>query len=378
MSRDTGRRPIILVVDDTPENIDVLKGALINDYTVRPALNGQIALKAAMVAPYPDLVLLDIMMPGMDGYEVCRRLKQNKETCDIPIIFVTARSEEADEIEGLQLGAVDYITKPFSIPIVQARIKTHLQLRFVTRALKKNNQKLMYERDLIENIIIKMRGADVLDDRNLRHLIAPVEQTAGDMLLSTFTPEGRQLILLGDFTGHGLPAAIGGPLVTYIVHEQAQREAPGLDILKLINAQLCARLPTGIFFAALLLEISVQRNEVNLWNAAIPEAFLVRRGAVVEYFPSQLPPLGVTTSLNMDEVQVTRNLEPGDRLYLYSDGITEARGGNGDMFGADRLAEFLTGVAVDGTPLEGLLSMLADHTGASTQDDDITLVEVRI
>ncbi|MBF0140131.1 MAG: SpoIIE family protein phosphatase [Magnetococcales bacterium] len=378
MSSVVGRRPIILVVDDTPENIDVLKGALIQEYTVRPAPNGQIALKAALVPPYPDLVLLDIMMPGMDGYEVCRRLKANKETSDIPVIFVTARSEEADEIEGLKLGAVDYITKPFSIPIVQARIKTHLELRFMSRALKKNNQDLMYERELIENIIIKMRGADALDERFLRHLIAPVEQTAGDMLLSVFTPQGRQLVLLGDFTGHGLPAAIGGPLVTYILHEQAAREVPGLAIISMINAQLFKRLPTGIFFAALLLEISATRQKVTLWNAAIPEAFLFRRGQVVGRFPSLMPPLGVTISLNIADAETVHGLEPGDRLYVYSDGITEAKGSHQEMFGGEKLETFLKSAAIEEAPLEGLLNQLALHTGSDIQSDDITLVEIRV
>lgn len=378
MPSNMGRRPIILVVDDTPENIDVLKGALIDDYTVRPAPSGQIALKAAMIRPYPDLVLLDIMMPGMDGYDVCRKLKENRETSDIPVIFVTAKTAEADEIEGLRLGAVDYITKPFSIPIVQARIKTHLDLRFTTRALKKNNQKLVYERQLIENIITKMRGADVLDERYLRHLVAPVEQTAGDMLLSTFTPSGRQLVLLGDFTGHGLPAAIGGPLVTYILHELALREMPGLAIMEQINTQLYMRLPTGLFFAALLIEISPHRQSVNLWNAAVPEAMLVRQGRVVRRFPSRLPPLGVTTSLDMKEAEMAQSLERGDRLFLYSDGITEARGDHEDMFGGDRLEAFLIDVVKEGIPLEDLLKRLEDHTGMSKQDDDITLVEVNI
>ncbi|MBF0421852.1 MAG: SpoIIE family protein phosphatase [Magnetococcales bacterium] len=378
MLSETGRRPIILVVDDTPENIDVLKGALIQDYTVRPAPNGHIALKAAMVQPYPDLVLLDIMMPGMDGYEVCRRLKANKETSDIPIIFVTARSEEADEIEGLKLGAVDYITKPFSIPIVQARIKTHLELRFTARALKKNNQNLMYERELIENIIVKMRRADTLDERNLRHIVAPVEQTAGDMLLSVFTPEGRQLVLLGDFTGHGLPAAIGGPLVTYILHEHASRESSGLAIMSEINSQLFMRLPTGVFFAALLFDISVHRDQVILWNAALPEALLFRQGNVVQRFPSMMPPLGVTTSLDLSKAGIVLEVQTGDRLYAYSDGITEAHGDAKEMFGERRLEAFLTDVVTTDIPLASLLDILEAHAGTRNHSDDITLVEVRI
>ncbi len=119
----------ILVVDDVPENIDVLAGVLQADFKVKAATSGHRALKIARAEPAPDLILLDIMMPGMDGYEVCRRLKADERTRNIPILFVTALSDAVDEEKGLQLGAVDYISKPFSPPIALARIKNHLELK---------------------------------------------------------------------------------------------------------------------------------------------------------------------------------------------------------------------------------------------------------
>ncbi|WP_435627318.1 HD-GYP domain-containing protein [Candidatus Ferrigenium straubiae] len=117
----------LLVVDDTPENIDVLCGILGADYTVKVANSGQLALKIA-AAQSPDLVLLDVMMPGMDGYEVCRQLKENEATRHIPVIFVTALGEIKDEALGFELGAADYIVKPVSPPIVRARVQAHLAL----------------------------------------------------------------------------------------------------------------------------------------------------------------------------------------------------------------------------------------------------------
>lgn len=122
-------KPSILVVDDVPENVDVLKELLNRSYTIRPALTGEIALVIAATEPQPDLILLDIMMPEMDGYEVMRRLQASESTRDIPVIFVTALSEMESELSGLELGAVDYITKPFNPAIVKARIQTHLALR---------------------------------------------------------------------------------------------------------------------------------------------------------------------------------------------------------------------------------------------------------
>jgi len=122
-------RQKILIVDDMPANIKVLGDALKSDYTVLFATSGDKALTIANSSYPPDLILLDIMMPDMDGYEVCRRLKSDKQTWDIPIIFITSKSEEEHETLGLEIGAVDYIKKPFSLPIARARVKTHLELK---------------------------------------------------------------------------------------------------------------------------------------------------------------------------------------------------------------------------------------------------------
>jgi len=130
----------VLLVDDTPEMIDLLGETLNHDYTIKVALNGEKALKIAMSENPPDIILLDVMMQGMDGYEVCRRLKADPKTQDIPIIFITAKSDESDETRGLEIGAVDYITKPFSPPIVRARLKTHLSLRNILNELYQKNQ----------------------------------------------------------------------------------------------------------------------------------------------------------------------------------------------------------------------------------------------
>ena len=119
----------VMVVDDTPMNIQLLVNALQDTYRMRVANGGRQALAIAGSDDPPDLILLDIMMPEMDGYEVCRRLKQNPQTMHIPVIFVTTRSDPEDEAFGMNLGAMDYISKPFSIPVVKARIRTHLQFK---------------------------------------------------------------------------------------------------------------------------------------------------------------------------------------------------------------------------------------------------------
>ena len=131
-----GRRQTILVVDDTPANIDLLVGCLKTHYNVKAATRGEKALQIVRSGDPPDMILLDVMMPGMDGYEVCRRLKEDFTTRHIPVIFVTAKIGVEDEIHGFSLGAVDYITKPISPPIVQARVRTHLALHDQNRELE--------------------------------------------------------------------------------------------------------------------------------------------------------------------------------------------------------------------------------------------------
>ncbi len=126
----------ILIVDDTPSNIDLLSAILIKDYGIKAATNGKTAIKIAQLHPKPDLILLDVMMPEMDGYDVCFNLKTNPITRDIPIIFVTAKSDVKDETRGFAMGAVDYIVKPISPPIVLSRVNTHIALHHQKKALE--------------------------------------------------------------------------------------------------------------------------------------------------------------------------------------------------------------------------------------------------
>lgn len=162
----------VLVVDDTPENIDVLVGTLKHDYHVKAAINGEMALKIVQTSP-PDIILLDIMMPGIDGYEVCRRLKADYTTKHIPVIFITAKIGVQDELTGLETGAIDYITKPISPPIVKARVETHLALTNQNRELDRKvhiQTKQLHETRL--QIIQRLgRAAEYKDDDTGLHVI---------------------------------------------------------------------------------------------------------------------------------------------------------------------------------------------------------------
>ena len=169
----SGDKQTILVVDDTVENIDVLSGVLRPTYKVKAALNGERALKIAHGDPQPDMILLDIMMPEMDGYEVCEILKSNPLTARIPVIFVTAKTAVEDEQKGLALGAVDYITKPVNAAIVQARVHTHLALYDQNRELELKVRERTEELNLTRLEIIRRlgRAAEYKDNETGLHVI---------------------------------------------------------------------------------------------------------------------------------------------------------------------------------------------------------------
>ena len=381
--REGSDKATILVVDDTPENITLLRGVLEHDYVVKPTIRGRQALRLARREPKPDLILLDIMMPEMDGYEVCQQLKADVTTQDIPVIFVTAKVDIDDELQGLAVGAVDYITKPINPAIVLARLKTHLslkqaqqQLSHKNATLQKVNEVLTHEREMVENIVLKMRSAQQFDATDLNYLISSVEETNGDVLLSAYDGSGRQVVLVGDFTGHGLPAAIGGPLVSYIFYTMVSKCCTITELVEEINRVLCRQLPTNVFMVACILAVSANRQQMTLLNAAMPSPLLVRDGKVVQCFDSKRLPLGIVEDEVCHSTLVTLNTEPQDRLYLFSDGLIEATSRSGEMFAMQRVERLLSKVQSGISQLPEVLEALDHFCDSQAYDDDITLVEV--
>jgi putative two-component system response regulator len=172
MNTEKSQKPTILVVDDTPDNLDLMGDLLMDDYRVKVANSGKKALEIVQSASPPDLVLLDIMMPEMDGYEVCRILKSSEETKNIPVIFLTAKTNTIDEQKGFEIGAVDYITKPISPAIVMARVKTHLDLYYKNVYLEKLVTQRTHEIAAIQDVTIHAMAslAETRDNETGNHI----------------------------------------------------------------------------------------------------------------------------------------------------------------------------------------------------------------
>jgi adenylate cyclase len=228
------KKQTVLIVDDQPDNLALMGSLLKEIYKTKVALNGEKALQIAISNEPPDLILLDVMMPGIDGYEVCRRLKENKVTNDIPVIFLTAKAEVEDEQMGLELGAVDYITKPVSPPIVLARVKNHLMLKSAREYLKEKNIFLenAFSRYVSSKVIAQLREMPIdeflrMDKREVSILF--VDMRGFTALGTRLTPEDVQETvnsflnnmvkcveemdgMVDKFLGDGLMAIFGAPL----------------------------------------------------------------------------------------------------------------------------------------------------------------------
>ena len=375
LSQPANARPTILVVDDTPENIDVLRGILGADYMLKIATSGQLALKIAAIQP-PDLILLDIMMPGMDGYEVIRQLKANPFTRAIPVVFITAKTEAVDEVRGLGLGAVDYLTKPVIPDIVKVRVQTQLALSKARRELEEKNLILNDEKELLEEIVLRMRTANPFDGRKVWHIQSSLEKTAGDIVLSAYRPDGAQHVLTGDFSGHGLPAAFGGPLVSYIFYRLSAEGWTMRHILQEVNRILYRQLPTQIYMAAGALELSPDRKLMEIWNCGLPPALCLSDTYGMQRINSSGLPLGISESIDTFDSHIQTELEHDTHIYMYSDGITEAMSAEQEFYGEARVEALISRIHEERLPLEIVWQELDAFCGRKGLSDDAVMVKV--
>jgi sigma-B regulation protein RsbU (phosphoserine phosphatase) len=208
--REVSEKKILLLVDDEPANIQVVNSILKDEYKIRVATNGAKALELVAATPLPDLILLDVVMPEMDGYEVCTRLKNASSTKDIPVVLLTGQTETSDETRGFEVGAVDYIHKPFSPAVVQARVHTHLALRGVRQQLAQQLDTIKKELEVARKIQLSILPHEVptVQDLDLAARYIPMTQVAGDFYDFIVIDDKHVGILVADVSGHGMPAAL--------------------------------------------------------------------------------------------------------------------------------------------------------------------------
>lgn len=375
-------RAFILAVDDEPLNRLILEDLIEERYDLAVVESGEICLKMVK-DKQPDLILLDINMPGLSGYDVCKQLKANASTKHIPIIFLTAQVNPEDEKNGLKMGAVDYITKPFTESILLARINTHLALGFSRKQLQITNQALTQERHYIEHIVNSMRRDERFDHSSLRQLISPVEATNGDIVLSASNDDNHQHILVGDFTGHGLLAAIAGPLVSSLFYTSVKQNHDARSVLKLINDELCSKLPSQNFLAATYIDWDKNNQKVCVLNFGMPSCLLVSKqdkNDEKEFSIHKIHSMSVALGILECDAHACApeeiSFEAGDKLFVYTDGLAEVMNTDGETFGETRTIEAVLQIIEDDLELNEILFYVNQFSEGLASKDDTTLIEI--
>jgi phosphoserine phosphatase RsbU/P len=374
-------KKLVLIVDDAPANLQVVRSILKDDFKIRVATSGAKALDLVKAEPRPDLILLDVVMPEMDGYEVCSILKAAPESRDIPVIFLTGQTETANETKGFQVGAVDYIHKPFSPAVVKARVHTHLVLRDARQQLARQlldiNNELEMAREIqmsiLPNQIPKVRGLEIA----ARYL--PMSSVAGDFYDFIAADEQHVGILIADVSGHGLPAALIASMLKVALEAQSPHAFDPARVLAGLNQSLCGKFKYHYVTAAYVF-VDMEKKCIRysgaghppllLWRASLGNASeLLENGLLLGFFP------GATYS----SVEVPMAL--GDKAVLFTDGVVETKSPSGQEFEIDLFKVFLESnheLAAESfadSMLDELSSWSKNPQGQG-QHDDITLLVV--
>lgn len=344
----------VLIVDDEITNIKVLSSLLRDDLDVVFATNGTAALCMAETKK-PDLVLLDIMMPGIDGYEVCRKLKANPQTSHIPVIFVTARDQEQDEADGFAAGAIDFITKPFSPMLVKARVRNHLDLIGQRDTLKLLSDELEAYRQRVDRELQTARetqsfllpGVTTLNDIYQTHRInvdsyfEPCSELGGDYWGIRELDENCLGVLIADFSGHGINAALNTfRLHALLDNSFAQADNPAA-FLEQLNVRLSPLLPTGQYATVFYGVIDRTNNLLCYSGAAAPSPLIIMPGTRTPVIGNgEGFPLGMFDESSYENRKV--DFPAGASLLLYSDAVTENKLAQGGRLHEQGLIELVT------------------------------------
>ena len=378
---EAAEKKLVLVVDDAPTNLQIVRSILKDDLKIRVATSGAKALELVKVDPLPDLILLDVMMPEMDGYEVCAILKASPETRDIPVIFLTGKTETDDETKGFEVGAVDYIHKPFTPAVVKARVHTHLVLREsreqLARQLLDINNELEMAREIQLSIlpheIPKLKGLEIA----ARYI--PMGSVAGDFYDFIIVDEKHIGILIADVSGHGLPAALIASMLKGALAAQTPHANDPARVLAGLNLSFCGRFRNHFVTAAYVF-LDMDKHSLTYGGAGHPPLLLWRTSTdcASEVLENGLM-LGLFPHANYSLIEIP--LEPGDKAVLYTDGILETVSPSKEEFGADLFRGFLESnhnLKAD-TFADSFLDELtrwSERPKENGQEDDITLMVI--
>lgn len=370
----------ILVVDDTEPNLLLVSKFIhkLGHQTVL-ARNGLEAVQQFQNEA-PDVVLMDVMMPKMDGYEATAKIRELYPHKWVPIIFLTAKAQDADLVRGIQVGGDDYVTKPVNLIVLQARIKAVTRIAEMQRQIVENAELLEDYRDeneremqLAKHLIEKITRYNHFDHEQIHFHSQPAQHFSGDIFIAAQTPADEVHMLLADGTGHGLSAALNVIPVVEVFYGMTSKGFGISSIAHELNRKIKQLMPTERFVAATLVSVNLSDQTLHIWNGGNPPAlFVSENGQIQRRWKSAHPALGIFSETEFDATtEMFHWNEPG-RLYLCSDGLVEAQNSEHDEFGQQRLEQILCSSPPE-FGCDRLLKAVERHMAGFPAHDDISL-----
>ena len=379
----------ILVIDDEEIIRERMKKLLIlDDYETFAAGDGEKGLEV-FEKEKPDIALIDIKMPGMDGIEVLKKIKESAEETEV--IMITGHGGVETAVTAIRAGAFGYIQKPVEYDELVIEIKKALEKQEMQKSLDEHvhnlelahaeleslYQQLQCQHEMASQVFANVACRDNIESKYVKYLYSPMDIVGGDLFLSAVGPSGSQYAFVGDFTGHGLSAAIGAIPVSDIFYAMISKGHSIINIVTEINGKLKKMLPTGLFLCACLIELDYTHGKLIVWNGGLPDALIVgEQGEIKRRLRSTHLPLGVVSNDNLDTSVEAETVVQGDRLYVYTDGVVEASNKDGEMFGQQRLEECVTHIREPERRFDAICSGLVAFRSGAEQRDDIAMAEI--
>lgn len=373
----------ILIADDTDSDRLILEAIVKKEgHKVVSVCDGQEAI-SAFIAERPDMVLLDALMPRLDGFGAARKIKELAGQELVPIIFLTSLTDTESLVHCLDAGGDDFLSKPYNRVILKAKIKSfsrmremHNEVQIQRDQIASHNDHLMQEQTIAKQVFDNIAHTGCLDAANVNYFLSPLAVFNGDVIVAAIRPSGSMMVLLGDFTGHGLPAAIGAMPLASSFYGMVQKGFSMVDILREVNQKLKQILPIGVFCCATIVDMNFVKKKIKIWNGGLPDGY-VHRAATgeVETIKSTHLPLGVLDDMSFRDDCQHIEMELGDRLYMWSDGIIESRNGSGDMFGEERLRALFDSKKQAEPVFDRVLNSVHEYAEGE-RDDDLSLIEL--
>lgn len=374
----------ILIAEDDPTDRLLLSKIIHNDgHEVAQAVNGVDAIQK-FVEFQPDLILMDALMPEMDGIEAAKKIKSMISEHFVPVIFLTSLSDAESIARCLDSGGDDFLSKPYSKIILRSKIAALIRLRELHNTvliqrdhIARHNAYLMREQEAAKAVFNKIAHKECIQSKSIRHVLSPMAVFNGDIFLAARSPSGSVMAFLGDFTGHGLSAAIGTLPVAEIFYGMSQKGFTLDDILKEINKRLVKILPPGVFCCACAIQMNFKHRSMMVWNGGMPD-IVVYKTTDNTFFTiaSSNLPLGILNSERFISSMQEYELSEGDRIYFCSDGIVEAQNTLLDMYGVERyLNVFKTNTDINSL-FDEHIHALKQFAANDNQTDDLSFVEM--